>query len=30
VPVLRALALRQWRDIDWLLNRPKRLPARIA
>jgi hypothetical protein len=27
VPVLRALALRQWRDIDWLLNRPKRLPV---
>jgi hypothetical protein len=30
VPVLRALALRQWRDIDWLLNRPKRLPVRLA
>jgi hypothetical protein len=30
VPVLRALALRQWRDIDWLLNRPKRLPLRLA
>jgi hypothetical protein len=30
VPVLRVLALRQWQDIDWLLNRPKRLPARIA
>ena len=30
VPVLRLLALRQWQDIDWLLNRPKRLPVRLA
>jgi hypothetical protein len=30
VPVLRLLSLRQWQDIDWLLNRPKRLPLRLA